>query len=268
VAADCFLSDYYPMKFSLHRMKKAFSSWQTTLKGKAWNSLYIENHDHPRIISRYGSEFFWKESGKMLAVMYLFQQGTPFIYQGQEIGMINWRPENVEEYRDVQTIWNYNNTALNKTEEQRLKRQWRSARDSARTPVQWSAEKNAGFSTADTTWISVNPNYTWLNAAQQEEDPDSILNFYRKAVALRKKLSCVRHGEYREYYHSSDKFYMYSMEDDNQKILVVCSFHEKDVKFPTPKGFDMDSAKLILCNYAEPKKNTLHPYECKVYLWK
>jgi len=268
VAADCFLSDYYPLKFSLRKMKKAFSSWQTTLKGKAWNSLYIENHDHPRIISRYGSEFFWKESGKMLAAMYLFQQGTPFIYQGQEIGMINWRPDSIDEYRDVQTIWNYNNTALNKTEEQRLKRQWRSARDSARTPVQWSAEKNAGFSDAETTWISVNPNYTWLNAAQQEEDPDSILNFYRKAVALRKKLSCVRHGEYREYFHNSDKFYMYSMEDDAQKILVVCSFCEKDVKFPTPKGFDMESAKLILCNYAEPNKNTLHPYECKGYLWR
>ena len=268
VAADCFLSDYYPMQFSLRRMKKAFSSWQTTLKDKAWNSLYIENHDHPRIISRYGSEIFWKESGKMLAAMYLFQQGTPFIYQGQEIGMVNWRPEHVEEYRDVQTIWNYNNTALNKTEEQRLKRQWRSARDSARTPVQWSAEKNAGFSDADTTWISVNHNYTWLNAAQQEEDPDSILNFYRKAIALRKKLSCVRHGEYKEYFHNSDKFYMYSMEDDKQKILVVCSFHEKDIKVPTPKGFDMEQAQLILCNYAEPKKNTLHPYECKVYLWK
>ena len=249
-------------------MKKAFSSWQTQLEGRAWNSLYIENHDHPRIISRYGSEFFWKESGKMLAAMYLFQKGTPFLYQGQEIGMINWRPESVEEYRDVQTIWKYNNTALNKTPEQRLKRQWRCARDSARTPVQWSAEKNAGFSTADTTWISVNPNYTWLNTAQQEEDPDSILNFYRKAIALRKKLSCVRHGKYQEYFHNSDKFYMYSMEDDKQKILVVCSFHEKDMKVPTPKGFALDRAKLILCNYEAPTKNTLRPYECKVYLWK
>ena len=116
--------------------------------------------------------------------------------------------------------------------------------------------------------MDVNPNYTWLNAAQQEADPESILNFYRKAVDLRKKLSCVRHGEYTEYCHASDKFYMYSMEDDKQKILVVCSFHEKDVKFPTPKGFDMDSAKLILCNYAEPMRNTLKPYECKVYFWK
>ena len=268
VAADCFLSDYYPMNFSLRRMKKAFTSWQEGLEGKAWNSLYIENHDHPRIISRYGSEIFWKESGTMLAAMYLFQKGTPFIYQGQEIGMINWRPEDISEYRDVQTIWNYNNTALKKTPEERLKRQWRSARDSARTPVQWSGDKNAGFTTADTPWISVNKNYTWLNAAQQEEDPGSILNFYRKAVSLRKNLSCVRNGIYKEYFHASDKFYMYSMTDEQQKILVVCSFSEKDTRFPTPKGFDMDRAQLILCNYEKPNRNVLKPYECKVYLWK
>ena len=267
VAADCFLTDYMPMKFNLRKMKKAFTSWQEGLEGKAWNSLYIENHDHPRIISRYGSEIFWKESGKMLAAMYLFQQGTPFIYQGQEIGMVNFRPDSIEDYRDVQTIWNYNNKALNLSEEQRLKRQWRSARDSARTPVQWSSEKNAGFTTADTPWMKVNPNHTWLNAAQQEEDPDSILNFYRKAVKLRKHLSCVRHGTYQEYFHSSDKLYMYSMADDRQKILVVCSFHEKQQKVTAPKGFDPGTARLILCNYAEPKKGLLHPYECKVYLW-
>ena len=268
VAADCFLTDYYPTKFNLRKMKKAFSSWQYGLKDKAWNSLYIENHDHPRILSRYGNEFFWKESGKMLAAMYLFQQGTPFVYQGQEIGMINFRPDSIDEYRDVQTIWNYNNKALNLTEDQRLKRQWRSARDSARTPVQWSAEKNAGFTTADTPWMSVNPNYTWLNAAQQEEDPDSILNFYRKAIKLRKSLKCVRHGEYQEYFHNSDKFYMYSMTHEDQKILVVCSFCEKEIKVPTPKGFDMTAGKLILCNYEAPLQGVLRPYECKVYLWK
>ena len=268
VAADCFLSDYYPMQFSLLRMKKAFTDWQEGLKGRAWNSLYIENHDHPRIISRYGSEDFWKESGKMLAAMYLFQQGTPFIYQGQEIGMINWRPDSIEKYRDVQTIYDYNNKCQNKSPEERLKRQWRSARDSARTPVQWSAEKNAGFTTAETPWVDVNSNYTWLNAAQQEEDPDSILNFYRKAVKLRKELSCVRYGEYKEYFPLSDKLYMYSMEDKDQKILVVCSFCDKEISYRFPKGFDPSKGKLILGNYEAPICNKLKPYECKIYLWK
>ena len=182
--------------------------------------------------------------------------------------MINWRPDSIEKYRDVQTIYDYNHKCQNKSPEERLKRQWRSARDSARTPVQWSAEKNAGFTTAETPWVDVNSNYTWLNAAQQEEDPDSILNFYRKAVKLRKELSCVRYGEYKEYFPLSDKFYMYSMADEKQKILVVCSFHEKDMKHPVPKGFDMERAKLILCNYAQPQTGKLRPYECKVYLWK
>ncbi len=266
--ADCLFTDYLPTKFDLRKMKRAFSSWQYGMQGRAWNALYIENHDHPRIISRYGSEDFWKESGKMLAAMYLFQQGTPFLYQGQELGMINWKPKSVEEYRDVQTLWNYHHTALDKTEEQRLKRQWRSCRDNARTPVQWSAEKNAGFTTAGTPWMNVNPNYTWLNAAQQEEDPDSILNFYRKAVKLRKGLHCVRHGIYQEHFPHSGKIYMYSMESQQEKILVVCSFSEKECKYTLPKGFRKDDSKLILCNYQNPLTNTLHPYECKVYLWR
>ena len=265
--ADCMFTDYLPMPFDLRKMKQAFSSWQYQLKDRAWNALYIENHDHPRIVSRYGSEDFWKESAKMLCAMYLFQQGTPFVYQGQEIGMINWKPKSIEEYRDVQTIWNYHHSALNKTEEQRLQRQWRSARDNARTPVQWSSENNAGFTTAETPWINVNPNYTWLNAAQQEEDPDSILHFYRKAIALRKNLSCVRHGTYREYRPLSGEHYIYSMEDDSQKILVVCSFCKNDSRFRPIKGFDLEKAELILGNVSQPQPDLLKPYEVRVYLW-
>ena len=145
--ADSFLSDYYPMPFSLKKLKKAFSRWQNQLEGKAWNMLYLENHDHPRIISRYGSEKYRVESGKMLAVSYLFQKGTPFIYQGQEIGMLNWRPESPEMYEDVQTRWEYANHATKKSPEKRLKRLWRCSRDSARTPMQWDNSPNAGFTT-------------------------------------------------------------------------------------------------------------------------
>ncbi len=265
--ADCLFTDYLPTPFDLRKMKRAFSSWQDQLKGRGWNSLYIENHDHPRIVSRYGSEAYWAESAKMLAAMYLFQQGTPFIYQGQEIGMTNWRPQSIEEYRDVQTIWNYHNTALNKPEEERLHRQWRSARDNARTPVQWSGEKNGGFTTADTPWMNVNPNFVDINVEKQEHDPHSILNFYRRAVRLRKQLRCVRYGEYKEYYPLSSKVYVYSMTSDDQRILVVCSFHDQEMKLKLPKGFDLGCAKLILANYNDPKQGILRPYECKVYLW-
>jgi len=265
--ADCLFTDFIPMPFSLRRLKRAFSTWQEQLAGKAWNMTYLENHDHPRIVSRYGSEKFWAESAKTLATCFLFQQGTPFLYQGQEIGMTNWKPQSIDQYRDVQAIWRYHNVGQNKSAEKRLKELWRSSRDNARTPVQWSGEKNAGFTTGDTTWMDVNENYTHINVADQEKDPDSILNFYRKAIHLRKSLSCVRYGKYREYRKLSGKHYIYSMEDDRQKILTVCSFADRATTFRAPSGFDLEKAELVLCNYLDSVTPTLLPYECRVYLW-
>ena len=264
--ADCFFSDYMPTKFNLRKMKRAFSSWQHKLEGRAWNMLYMENHDHPRIISRYGSEKFWKESGKMLAAAYLFQKGTPFVYQGQEIGMLNWRPESPEMYEDVQTRWQYENAALNKTHQQRLQRLWRSSRDSARTPVQWSGEENAGFTTG-TPWFYVNQNYKDINVAQQAKDPDSILNFYRKAIKLRKELKVVRHGSYREHFAMDSKLYCYSRQCKRQRLLVLCSFSDKNMSLRIPEGFDLSKAELILQNYENPSDRLLQPYETRVYHW-
>ena len=265
VAADCLFTDYIPTKFSLRKMKRAFSSWQYRLRGKSWNVLYLENHDHPRIVSRYGSEKFQKESAKMLAVMYLFQQGTPFVYQGQEIGMTNWRPDDPKAYRDVQSIYNYEHSK--KSPQKRLEMLWRSSRDSARTPVQWDDSENAGFSTG-TPWMAVNENYRKINVAQQENDPDSVLNFYRKAIHLRKSLSCVRNGIYREYRHWSGKLYLYSMKEKRQTILVVCSFSDKELPFKAPAGFILADGEKILGNYRNSDEETLNPYECRVYLWK
>ncbi len=270
--ADCLFTDWMPTRFSLRKMKRAFSSWQHKLAGRGWNVLYIENHDHPRIISRYGSEKYHVQSGKMLAAMYLFQQGTPFLYQGQEIGMLNWRPDAPDAYRDVQTIWQYAHSALKKSPAQRLQRLWRSSRDSARTPVQWSAEKNAGFTAPGVqTWIDVNPNYPRINVADQEQDPDSLLNFYRKAIALRKSMPVVRHGAYREHGRFSSKFYTYARECNGQRLLVICSFCDKDATFHAPRGFDLSTGKLLLTNYADSPANesgfVARPYETRVYLW-
>ena len=204
----------------------------------------------------------------MLAVSYLFQKGTPFIYQGQEIGMLNWKPESPDMYEDVQTIWEYKNHATNKSDKKRLQRLWRSSRDSARTLVQWDGSPNAGFTTSDTPWFHVNPNYTAINVAQQEEDPDSILNFYQKAVSLRKKLSCVFDGNYIEHFQSSKKLYCYSRQNGRQRILVICSFSDKPQHFKAPRNFPVDAARLELCNYPESDPNRLKPYECRVYLWR
>ena len=263
--ADCLFTDYLPTPFILQRMKHAFSSWQKKLFGKAWNMLYLENHDHPRIISRYGDEECRAESGKALAASYLFQQGTPFIYQGQEIGMINWRPEDPDMYEDVQTRWQYENTALNKTPEQRLKRMWRSSRDSARTPVQWDGGENAGFTTGK-PWFYVNQNHKEINAAQQDADPNSLLNFYRKAIALRKALPVVKDGTYKDHFFMSGKRYVYSRDNGKQKILVMCSFSKQEIPLRVPAGFDLGKAKLVLQSYPDVKNN-LQPYEARVYLW-
>ena len=262
--ADCFFTDFRHTPFNLRKMKKAFSRWQDGLAGKGWNMLYIENHDHPRMVSRYGSEKYQKASAKMLCAMYMFQSGTPFVYQGQEIGMINWYPESPLMYEDVQTRWQYNNVGTNKSDEKRLKTLWNGSRDSARTPVQWSAEENAGFTTG-TPWFYVNENYKEINVAEQEGDPDSVLNFYRKAISLRKTLSAVRHGDYTEHFKSSSKLYTYTREDKRQKLLVVCSFTDEAVKMKAPDDFDTSKATLLLSNYKE-NGETMKPYEVRVYL--
>ena len=265
--ADCFMTDYYHMPFNLRKLKKCYTKWQKGLDGKGWNMLYIENHDHPRMVSRYGSEKFQKESAMMLAISYLFQKGTPFIYQGQEIGMTNWYPNDPHMYEDVQTLWQYNNVATKKSDKKRLERLWHGSRDSARTPVQWSAEENAGFTTG-TPWFYVNENYKQINVADQEADKNSILNFYRCAIKLRKELSSVKNGNYIEYGKHSSSFYTYSREDENEKILVVCSFTEKSKKWHVPSGFDLSSGELLLCNYDKLDKSILKPYETRVYRWK
>lgn len=265
--ADCMFTDFYHTEFNLRKLKKAYSAWQNGLEGKGWNMLYIENHDHPRMVSRYGSEKFREESAKMLAVSYLFLKGTPFIYQGQEIGMSNWYPSDPEMYEDVQTRWQYFNVGTKKSPEKRLERLWHGSRDSARTPVQWDNTENAGFTTG-TPWFYVNENYTEINVASQENDENSILNFYRKAIKLRKELSSVRYGNYTEFGKHSSKLYTYAREDKQQKILVVCSFSENLEQWKVPVGFDMNKAELILCNYENVDATVMKPYEARVYCWK
>ena len=264
MCADCFFSDYMPARFSLRRLRKAFSSWQKGLWGRGWNMLYLENHDHPRVISRYGSEQFRVESGKMLCAAYLFLQGTPFLYQGQEIGMTNWYPEKTDMYEDVQT----RNQKADWPEEKRLKLYHRASRDSARTPMQWTSGENAGFTTG-TPWFYVNSNFREINVEDQLSDPDSLLNFYKKAIALRKRLPVVRDGSYRDIHPYSGKLYTYTRETENQTLLVVCSFTDKPVRFHPPKGCDLAQMELLLTNYDGTLEHggfVTRPYEARVYL--
>lgn len=264
--ADCLFTEYIHHPFDLRKLKRAFSKWQYALNGKAWNTLYLENHDHPRIISRYGSEKFHRESGTMLAVCYMFLQGAPFIYQGQEIGMTNIRLRDIADYKDISSITNFNRYHLNDTLEQRMRRIYHSSRDSSRTPVQWSGRRYAGFSKAK-PWFTVNPNYRRINVEAQEQDPDSILNFYRKCVRLKKKSVVLTYGSYREFFPNSREIYMYERAFKGHRWLIICSFAKHNVNVALPKEYAGREKQLMLCNYPGTDKDDMcfGPYEARVY---
>ena len=276
--ADCFYTEYIHRPFSLPKLKKAFTKWQNALNGKAWNALYLENHDHPRVISRYGSERFWRESGTMLAASYLFQQGTPFIYQGQEIGMTNIRLKSIEQYVDVSSHTNFHRYHLKDSLEKRMERIHHSSRDSSRTPMQWDQTEHAGFSEAE-PWFYVNPNYERVNVEEEEKDPWSILNFYRSCLALRKKSKTLLWGSYREFFPGDRQIYMYERAYGKTRYLIVCSFADKPVRVRMPKEYVDRKGKLVLCNYPRGEREELYraikrpdgeqgwflPYEARVY---
>ena len=275
--ADCVYTEYVHRPFSLVKLKKAFTKWQNALNGRAWNALYLENHDHPRVISRYGSEKFWRASGTMLAASYLFQQGTPFIYQGQEIGMTNIRLKSIDQYVDVSSLTNFNRYHLKDSIEKRLERIWHSSRDSSRTPMQWNGKKNAGF-TQGTPWFYLNENYKSVNVEEEEKDPYSILNFYRKCLKLRKTSNVLLWGSYREFFPNDPHIYMYERRLCDVSCLIICSFSDKAVRVRLPKEFSGRKRRLLLCNYPkgsqasgridglpEGEQGWFRPYEARVY---
>ncbi len=270
--ADSFMISWIPMPFSLKKLKNAYNRWQNKLYGIAWNANYIENHDQPRVINRYGSTKYRVESGKMLATMYICQSGTPFIYQGQEIGMLNVKMDSVDEYTDTQVKSTYQLfKKLGFSDKAFLKISNRASRDNARTPVQWSADKNAGFTTADKAWFKVNPNYTDINVEAAEKDENSILNYYRKLLKFRKENEICIYGDCKQHYRSSKKLFVYERNYEGKRMLVINSFVEAPVSFKAPKGFDLSKGKLVLSNYdvADASLNAFEtkPYETRVYLF-
>ncbi len=271
--ADCFLNSWLHTPFNLKKLKKVYNNWQTMLYGKAWNANYLENHDQPRIISRYGNLKYRVQSGKMLATMYICQSGTPFIFQGQEIGMTNIELPTIDDYDDVsmKTVYNMA-TKLGLPEKLVMKMGRYASRDNARTPVQWSAEKNAGFTTADKAWFHINPNYTEINVEAAEKDPNSILHYYRKLLKFRKENEIVIYGQYKEHFHERKDLFVYSRHYHNERMLVICSFSEHEMLFTPPEGFDLSKGELAIGTYENTKINSnkcvLKPYEARVYMFK
>lgn len=269
--ADCFITDFLQRPFDLIKLKKAFTKWQTKMYGKGWNALYMENHDHPRIISRYGSEKYRVESGKSIAASYLFQRGTPFVYQGQEIGMLNTPLKSLDEYKDIMVKNNARIAlSLGLSKERVLKLAQKASRDNARTCMQWSSAENAGF-TSGKPWFVVNENYKDINVENQLDDPKSLLNFYRNALQFRRENPVVIYGDYTEHLPKSKELFVYERNLAGKKLLVICSYSEKSVRFDAPSGIILDESKQVFGNYDNnfviSNGFTTRPYEMRVYLF-
>lgn len=255
--------DLAPLPFM--KLKEVFGRWQTELYQKGWNSLFWDNHDLPRIVSRWGNDGKYRvESAKMLAILLHGMQGTPYIYQGEELGMTNVAYD-IAQYRDIETL-NVYKERLEKgfTQEDLMRSIHAKSRDNARTPMQWNAEENAGF-TGGEPWIKVNPNYKEINAAKQVDDEDSIFGCYKELIRLRKDYPVFMEGNFQMLLKEDEAVFAYVREDDTAELLVVCNFFDQTVSCPLEER--MASMRLLIGNYKEIEQMTiLRPYEARMYL--
>lgn len=262
-----------PKKFDLVKFKSVLSKWQKALYKKGWNSLYLENHDQPRSLGRFTGDYgqYRKAAAKMLAVAIHMQQGCPYIYQGQEIGMTNMHFTDIDQMRDQLALNIYK--MFNKIPFFKsifLKVMNRRSRDHGRTPMQWDASKNAGFSEG-TPWFDANPNYKEINVAEALKDEDSIYHFYQKLIKLRidsDYADIIREGEYNLYYEKDKNLFVYTRSYEKRTLLVICNFKNKTVKFKALQHFLDKDSEIVLSNYKDTKKladMTLRPYEAIIY---
>ncbi|ETI70846.1 glycoside hydrolase family 13 protein [Neobacillus vireti] len=249
-------------------LKNVLSRWQKGLEGKGWNALFIENHDKARVVSTWGNDQeYWRESATAFAAMYFLMQGTPFIYQGQEIGMTNVQYESIEDYDDVSAKNMYHlKRADGVPHEEIMAIIWASGRDNSRTPMQWSDEENAGFSNG-TPWLKVNPNYKKINVEAQQNDADSILNFYKKMIRLKKSNAVFTYGIYELLLKEDPQIYAYTRTSTEEKVIVITNLSVEPAEIT---GVSLDYQNLLLNNYEvsehEPLRQlTLKPYETRVY---
>ena len=245
-------------------LKKVLSKWQTELEGQGWNSLFWNNHDLPRIVSRWGNDKEYRVlSAKMLATLLHGMKGTPYIYQGEELGMTNVRFEDINDYNDIESLNMYKDR-LSKgyTHDEIMESIYAKGRDNARTPMQWDNSENAGFTTG-TPWLAVNKNYDEINAKQCLEDENSIFHHYRKLINIRKNNDTIIYGDYTLLCPEDENIFAYTRELNGDKILVVCNFYDKEVTFNF--NGDFNHADILLSNYNDSstlnERLKLRPYE-------
>ena len=257
-------------KMDLRDLKKILTRWQKGLQDIAWNSLYWENHDQPRSVSRFGndSDEYREISAKMLATCIHMMQGTPYVYQGEELGMTNCPFNTLENFRDLESINAFHElTEQGKmTEEEMMASIGYKGRDNARTPMQWDDSANAGFSGADATpWIMVNPNYTKINAKDQVSREDSVFKYYQKLIKLRHESDLIVYGTYDLILDDDKDIYAYIRTLGDEKLIVYCNFSENTREVELPEEFT--DGKILISNYNDAKvseKITLRPHEAIV----
>lgn len=249
----------------LAKLKKCLSRWQTELHGKGWNSLFWNNHDLPRIVSRWGNEREYRvESAKMLATILHGMQGTPYIYQGEELGMTNVKFAHISDYRDVETHNIYQERiAAGYDPKEVMESVYARSRDNARTPMQWSAQDNGGF-TDGTPWIAVNPNYVDINAEQERKDPDSVYQFYRRLIRLRKERKVFVDGRFELLLPEDEHIFAYTRTDDEVKMLVCGNFTGNTVSCPLLGKWK--KTQVLIHNYENEVTEELRPYEALILL--
>ena len=260
-------------RFALKDLKEVLSKWQTGMVSSGWNSLYWNNHDQPRVISRFGCDSKqWREkSGKMLATLLHMMKGTPYIYQGEEIGMTNVAFDKLEDYRDIEILNAYHDLVTTRhllSHEEMMRGIHSKGRDNARTPMQWNDQPQAGFTTG-TPWIKVNPNYVDINAKKALTNTNSIFYYYQKLIALRKSYDIIIDGDYQLLLPDDEHLFVYKRCLDKQELLVICNFTDQPQTVCLNE--EMENSILLISNdepTAFSKEMTLRPYEARVYYQK
>ncbi|MGZ7441159.1 glycoside hydrolase family 13 protein [Paenibacillus sp. TH7-28] len=258
--------------WKLADLKRVMTGWQTTLHEKGWNANYLCNHDQPRSVSRFGNDGQYRiPSAKMLATFIHTLEGTPYIFQGEELGMTNIAFDSIEEYRDVETLNYYKERHQAGVPKQEIMRAIHlKSRDNARTPMQWEAGEQAGFTTG-TPWIAVNPNYAEINAAQAVRDRGSVYHYYKELIRLRKRYEVFVYGEYRLLLEDHPEIYAYTRTLEDTRLLVILNFSSGEPEFEWPDSVKIEGIELLISNYKPDKWEDLRhlrlrPYEARVYL--
>ena len=261
------LGRYAEQHKNLPLLKQILSRWQNGLDGVAWNSLYWDNHDQPRIVSRYGSEDekYRETSAKMLATCLHMMQGTPYVYQGEELGMTNYPWTSIDQINDIESLGNYR--AFHEkglmTEAEGVEMMRHRSRDNARTPMQWDEGYAAGFTTGK-PWLPVNPNHTAINAKEQLARPDSVFHYYQRLIALRKELDVMVYGHYALLEPEHPEIFVYTRSLEKEGLLVACNFSEKEQAYTVPAEYR--GAEKLIGNYPDAAvPGTLRPWEAVVW---